>query len=240
MFNTIAGKRIAVLGFAFKKDTNDTRESAAIDVCRALLAERPSLAIFDPEGDCRRLSCRIWTSATGLDDSRAARTVSMCEPDAYTAADGRRCAWPSSTEWDEFESLDFERIYHTHEEAGLRLRRQEHPAARRDADDWLRRPRDRKAAACCRVERSGTTSLKMRLDLWLDITCLFKTRSEAQKACKNGKVDVNGQPAKPHRDLKSATRSSSIGRSADVSESSSARWPRSTCRRPKPANFTQI
>ncbi len=42
----------------------------------------------------------------------------------------------------------------------------------------------------------------MRLDLWLDISCLFKTRSEAQKACKNGKVDVNGQPAKPHRVIK--------------------------------------
>jgi ribosome-associated heat shock protein Hsp15 len=42
----------------------------------------------------------------------------------------------------------------------------------------------------------------MRLDLWLDISCLYRTRSEAQKACKNGKVDVNGQPAKPHRDLK--------------------------------------
>lgn len=43
MFNTIAGKRIAILGFAFKKDTNNTRESAAIDVCRALLAERAQL-----------------------------------------------------------------------------------------------------------------------------------------------------------------------------------------------------
>jgi ribosome-associated heat shock protein Hsp15 len=42
----------------------------------------------------------------------------------------------------------------------------------------------------------------MRLDLWLDIACLFRTRSEAQKACKNGKVDVNGQAAKPHRDIK--------------------------------------
>ncbi len=42
----------------------------------------------------------------------------------------------------------------------------------------------------------------MRLDLWLDISCLFKTRSEAQKACRNGKIDVNGQPAKPHRDVK--------------------------------------
>jgi ribosome-associated heat shock protein Hsp15 len=42
----------------------------------------------------------------------------------------------------------------------------------------------------------------MRLDLWLDIACLFKTRSEAQKACKTGKIDVNGQPAKPHREIK--------------------------------------
>ena len=42
----------------------------------------------------------------------------------------------------------------------------------------------------------------MRLDQWLDIACLFKTRSEAQKACKGGKVDVNGQAAKPHRDLR--------------------------------------
>jgi ribosome-associated heat shock protein Hsp15 len=42
----------------------------------------------------------------------------------------------------------------------------------------------------------------MRLDLFLDISCLFKTRSEAQKACKTGKIDVNGQPAKPHREIK--------------------------------------
>ena len=42
----------------------------------------------------------------------------------------------------------------------------------------------------------------MRLDLWLDVSCLFRTRSEAQKACKNGKIDVNGQPAKPHRELR--------------------------------------
>lgn len=42
----------------------------------------------------------------------------------------------------------------------------------------------------------------VRLDVWLDVACLFRTRSEAQKACKGGKVDVNGQPAKPHRDLR--------------------------------------
>jgi ribosome-associated heat shock protein Hsp15 len=42
----------------------------------------------------------------------------------------------------------------------------------------------------------------LRLDVWLDVACLFKTRSEAQKACKGGKVDVNGQASKPHRELR--------------------------------------
>ena len=42
----------------------------------------------------------------------------------------------------------------------------------------------------------------LRLDLWLDIACLYRTRSEAQKACKMGRVDVNGQPAKPHREVR--------------------------------------
>ena len=42
----------------------------------------------------------------------------------------------------------------------------------------------------------------VRLDQWLDIACLYKTRSEAQKACKLGKVAINGNAAKPHRDVK--------------------------------------
>jgi len=41
-----------------------------------------------------------------------------------------------------------------------------------------------------------------RLDVWLDVACLFRTRSEAQKACKGGKVEVNGQSARPHRELR--------------------------------------
>ena len=41
--------------------------------------------------------------------------------------------------------------------------------------------------------------MAVRLDVWLDVACLFRTRSEAQKACSGGKVDVNGQAAKPHR-----------------------------------------
>src|SRR5689334_12537414 len=42
----------------------------------------------------------------------------------------------------------------------------------------------------------------MRLDVWLDVACLFKTRSEAKRACEGGKIDVNGQGAKPHREIK--------------------------------------
>lgn len=42
----------------------------------------------------------------------------------------------------------------------------------------------------------------MRLDQWLDIACLFRTRSEAQKACSSGKVDVNGATGRAHRQLK--------------------------------------
>src|SRR5262245_31989033 len=42
----------------------------------------------------------------------------------------------------------------------------------------------------------------VRLDIWLDVSCLFRTRSEAQKASKSGKIDVNGQPAKPNRHVR--------------------------------------
>ncbi|WP_369015578.1 S4 domain-containing protein, partial [Escherichia coli] len=42
----------------------------------------------------------------------------------------------------------------------------------------------------------------VRLDVWLDVACLFKTRSEAQRECKVGRVTVNGVVAKPHRELR--------------------------------------
>jgi ribosome-associated heat shock protein Hsp15 len=48
------------------------------------------------------------------------------------------------------------------------------------------------------MDRSGD----VRLDVWLDVACVFRTRSEAQKACKAGKIDVNGQSAKPNRHLR--------------------------------------
>ena len=46
----------------------------------------------------------------------------------------------------------------------------------------------------------------VRLDIWLDVACLFKTRSEAQKACRTGKIEVNGQTAKPNRLVRSGDR----------------------------------
>jgi ribosome-associated heat shock protein Hsp15 len=50
--------------------------------------------------------------------------------------------------------------------------------------------------------REAAALSEVRLDVWLDVACLFKTRSEAQQACRGGKVEVNGQGAKPHRLLK--------------------------------------
>jgi ribosome-associated heat shock protein Hsp15 len=50
-----------------------------------------------------------------------------------------------------------------------------------------------------RTDQSATT---VRLDVWLDVACLYRTRSEAQRACQGGKVEVNGQNVKPHRQLR--------------------------------------
>jgi len=62
-------------------------------------------------------------------------------------------------------------------------------------------------------------SESVRLDVWLDVACLFKTRSEAKRACEGGKVDVNGEKAKPHRVLREGDRiriSRGFGRNQDV------------------------
>ena len=55
------------------------------------------------------------------------------------------------------------------------------------------------------ADRDETLS-RVRLDVWLDVACLFKTRSEAQRACRGGKVDVNAQRAKPHRTVQPGDR----------------------------------
>ncbi|MBI4477030.1 MAG: RNA-binding protein [Acidobacteria bacterium] len=60
---------------------------------------------------------------------------------------------------------------------------------------------------------------QVRLDVWLDVSCLFRTRSEAQKACKGGKVEVEGTRAKPHRLIRPGDRiriTRPFGRKQDV------------------------
>ncbi len=59
----------------------------------------------------------------------------------------------------------------------------------------------------------------VRLDVWLDVSCLFKTRSEAKRACEGGKVEVNGEHAKPHRAVREGDRlriSRPFGRRQDI------------------------
>ena len=107
LFNTVSGKRIAILGFAFKKDTNDTRESAAIHICRDLLHERAQLAIYDPQVDAAAIHQDLV--AVGIDPALVLSNVEIC-PDPYEAANGAH-ALATLTEWDEFKTLDLGRIH---------------------------------------------------------------------------------------------------------------------------------
>lgn len=102
LFNTVTEKRIAILGFAFKKDTNDTRESAAIYVCRDLLEEHAHLAIYDPKVDPATMYHDLGVAA---DDPR----VEIVD-DAYAAA-AEAHAVAVLTEWDAFRELDYRKIF---------------------------------------------------------------------------------------------------------------------------------
>jgi len=102
LFNTVADKRIAVLGFAFKKDTNDTRESAAISVCRDLLAEQARVVVYDPKVP----AAEIVADVVGKGREEPRLTVANS---AYEAAKGAH-AIAIVTEWDEFRTLDYSKI----------------------------------------------------------------------------------------------------------------------------------
>ncbi len=105
LFNSVADKKIAVLGFAFKKDTNDTRESAAISVCRDLLAEQARVVVYDPKVPADEI--RTDVLGKGVDNPRLVVAKS-----AYEAADGAH-AIAVVTEWDEFKALDYQKIHRT-------------------------------------------------------------------------------------------------------------------------------
>ncbi|MDG1701625.1 MAG: UDP-glucose 6-dehydrogenase [Opitutae bacterium] len=104
LFNTVSHKKIALFGFAFKKDTNDTRESAAISIAGDLLEESANVVIFDPkvsEAQIRK----------DLDVAVDNEKVSIAD-DPYEAARDAD-AILVLTEWDIFKSLDFTKIYET-------------------------------------------------------------------------------------------------------------------------------
>ena len=116
MFNTVSDKKIALWGWAFKKDTNDTRESAAIYVCRDLLHERARLAIYDPRVSRQQILSDLRSVLRDASGHIPANVEELLQAnvsvgkDAYEVADQAH-AVAVMTEWDEFRSLDFSRVY---------------------------------------------------------------------------------------------------------------------------------
>ncbi len=102
MFNTVSSKTIAIWGFAFKKDTDDTRESAAITVCRNLLGEQAQLNIFDPKVSKERIFEDLGDIAND-DNVRIYQSAEKAATGAHAIA--------ILTEWDTFAEQDFEKIH---------------------------------------------------------------------------------------------------------------------------------
>ena len=107
LFNTVSGKRIAILGFAFKKDTNDTRESAAIHIVRDLLTENAHVVIYDPRVPKETIHRDLLE--VGVPQDIINFNVEIAS-DPYQAANGAH-ALATLTEWDEFRDLDLPRIH---------------------------------------------------------------------------------------------------------------------------------
>lgn len=109
LFNTITNKKIAVLGFAFKKDTGDTRESAAISLIKDFLQENAKVNIYDPKVEHDQIYLDL--SEPGVVDNRKelSEKIKICSS-AYEAADDAD-ALVVVTEWDEFRELDYQCIY---------------------------------------------------------------------------------------------------------------------------------
>ncbi len=111
MFNTVSGKKIGVLGFAFKKDTNDTRESAAIYVCADLLEEQAALTVFDPKVTEKGIREDVGAVLAERGHDAEALLARLTVADSAEAATRDSHAVLVLTEWDQFKSLDFKAIY---------------------------------------------------------------------------------------------------------------------------------
>ena len=108
LYNTVADKKITFLGWAFKKDTNDTRESAAIYVANDLLFEQAKLAVYDPKVSEEQMlfDLNYLQSRSEAENSKYVKAI----PDPYEACKDSH-AIAILTEWDEFKNYDWQKIY---------------------------------------------------------------------------------------------------------------------------------
>lgn len=109
LFNTVSGKKICILGFAFKKNTGDTRESPAIYVAKTLIDEGASIVIYDPKVEEAQIFDDLTHPAICESPEEVRRCVTV-KQDAYSATLGCH-AIVICTEWDEFITLDYTKIY---------------------------------------------------------------------------------------------------------------------------------
>lgn len=108
LFNTVSGKKIAMLGWAFKKDTNDTRESAAIYVTDHLLNDMANVWVYDPKVPEKAMYADLDYLETRSKEEN--RKLLKVVHDPYEACKDAH-AIAVITEWDEFKTYDWKRIY---------------------------------------------------------------------------------------------------------------------------------
>jgi UDPglucose 6-dehydrogenase len=111
LFSTLTRKKIAVFGFAFKKDTGDTRESPAITLCKHFREEAASIAIYDPKVPESQIWLDLAEPGNPNDLAHLQKQVRIAKS-AYSACEGAD-AVVVCTEWDEFRTtqLDYKTIY---------------------------------------------------------------------------------------------------------------------------------
>lgn len=113
MFNTVTGKKIAILGFAFKKDTGDVRETPSMFVVRDLLEEGAKIHVYDPEVKREDMWIEMdYTCGVNVSNTPNLESSITTSPDVASACDGAH-AIAVLTEWDVFKTLDYEAIYQT-------------------------------------------------------------------------------------------------------------------------------
>ncbi|KIK38499.1 hypothetical protein CY34DRAFT_809261 [Suillus luteus UH-Slu-Lm8-n1] len=109
LFNTITGKRIAVLGFAFKADTGDTRESAAITLIRDFQQERALVNIYDPQVESNQIWADLNEASPDVPLAAIQRQVFICSSALEACKNAE--AVIIATEWAEFKTIDWEAVY---------------------------------------------------------------------------------------------------------------------------------